>query len=323
MQKNKQTKGYTQKGVALRNNNMSNTLFGIFHTSYERAKDYFYEAVNSDFLNVFLIESNYKSEEFAKSMDEIVRHPDKKAWIAVTYLGFVSKNNETIADTGEKVSIFNPKTTFLPEYRKNIEDMIAYIKEKGWYDSVLGFYMDEPLLWNITNDDFESFTGYFRTVAAPDKRFFVCFSIAGVAPEFWTINDVKPITPKSSQYLTDIAFDMYHKWSEDYLKILQIMLERAGNRDDLKLWMIPCTMNYRGDKNEEHCLEHLNACYEVLKNAKNKGGLMCFTYYTFAPEEEALGNIGLDRLGDPNHKNYWPNLIDRIKEIGREICLEK
>ena len=79
-----------------------------------------------------MVESNYKSEEFAKCMDEIVRHPDKKAWIGVTYLGFISKNNETIADTGEKVSIFNPKTTFLPEYRKNIEDMIAYIKEKGW-----------------------------------------------------------------------------------------------------------------------------------------------------------------------------------------------
>ena len=301
---------------------MSNTLFGIFHTAYERAKDYFYEAVNSDYINTIIVESNYKSEEFAKSMDEIVRHPDKKAWIAVTYLGFLSRNNVTIADNGEEVSQFNPITTFLPEYRKNIDEMIAYIKEKGWYDSVLGFYMDEPLLWNITNDDFESFTGYFRRVAAPDKRFFVCFSIAGVAPEFWTINNIKPITPKSSQYLTDIAFDMYHKWSEDYLKILEIMLQRAGNRDDLKLWMIPCTMNYRGDKSEEYCIEHLNACYEVLKKAKNKGGLMCFTYYTFAPEEEALGNIGLDKLGNPNYKNYWPKLIERVKEIGREICHE-
>ena len=186
---------------------MSNTLFGIFHTAYERANDYFYEIVNSDYINTILVEANYKSEEFAKSMDEIVRHPDKKAWVAVTYLGFVSRNSVTIADNGEEQSVFNPQTTFLPEYRKNIDDMIAYLKDKGWYDSILGFYMDEPLLWNIINDDFEAFTGYFRTVAAPEKRFFVCFSIAGVAPEFWTINDVKPITPKSSQYLTDIAFD--------------------------------------------------------------------------------------------------------------------
>ena len=26
-------------------------------------------------------------------------------------------------------------------------------------------------------NDFEEFTGYFRTVAAPEKRFFVCFSM--------------------------------------------------------------------------------------------------------------------------------------------------
>ena len=302
---------------------MANTLFGIFHTAYERAGNFFYEVVNSDYVNTILVEANYRSEEFAKSMDEIVKHPDKKAWIAVTYLAFKSENTVTIADNGEEESVFNPKTTFFADYRERINDFIAYLKEKGWYESFIGFYMDEPLLWNITNDDFEEFTGYFRTVVAPEKRFLACFSIAGVAPEFWTINDVKPITPKSSRHLTDIAYDMYHKWSDDYLEILKLMLERAGNRDDLRLWMIPCTMNYRGDKSEEHCLEHLNACYEVLKKAPCKGGLMCFTYYTFTPDEEALGNIGLDKLSDPSYKNYWPKLVERVKEIGREISSGK
>ncbi|MBQ3572886.1 MAG: hypothetical protein IJA15_08665 [Clostridia bacterium] len=301
---------------------MANTLFGIFHTAYERAGDYFYKAVKSDYINTFIVESNYKSEEFAKSMNEIARS-DKKAWIAVTYLGFTSKNDVTIADNGEEQSVFNPITSFHSNYREQINELIEYLKQNGWYDYVLGFYMDEPLLWNITNDDFEEFTGYFRTVAAPDKRFFVCFSIAGVAPEFWTINNVLPITPKSSRHLTDIAFDMYHRWSDDYNQILKLMQERAGNRDDLRVWMIPCTMNYRGDKSEEYCLEHLNACYEVLKSLPCKGGLMCFTYYTFAPEEEALGNIGLDRLGNPSYKNYWPKLLARVEEIGKEICQGK
>ncbi|MBQ7407731.1 MAG: hypothetical protein IJW13_00430 [Clostridia bacterium] len=302
---------------------MAKTLFGIFHTAYERAGDYFYEAVNSDFINTFIVESHYESEEFAKSMNEIVRHPDKKVWIAVTYLGFKSINNATIADNGETQSTFNPQTQFFADYKKRIDKFIAFIKKQGWYDSVLGFYMDEPMLWNITNDDLQSFTGYFRTQVAPDKRFFVCFSIAGVAPEFWTVNDVKPITPASSQYLTDIAFDMYHKWSDDYEKILELMLMRAGNRDDLRVWMIPCTMNYRGDKNEEYCIEHLNQCYRVLKGLKQKGGLMCFTYYTFAPEEEALGNIGLDKLTDSEYKDYWPNLYQRIIQIGKEITSGK
>lgn len=298
---------------------MSQTLFGIFHTAYERAPSYFFEALKSDYVNTFLVESNYESEEFAVSMNGIAARPDKKAWIAVTALGFKSKNEATIADNGEVKSEFNPKTEFLVGYRENIDRFIAVLKEKGWYDSVIGFYMDEPMLWNIKNDWLEEFTGYFRTVAAPDKRFFVCFSIAGVAPEYWTINDIEPINPKSSQYLTDIAFDMYHKWSADYDEILKLMLKRAGNRKDLKVWMIPCTMNYRGDKSEAYCIEHLERCYETLKRLPCKGGLMCFTYYTFAPDEEALGNIGLDKLSDPSYKDHWGKLVERVHEIGREI----
>ncbi len=301
---------------------MSKTLFGIFHTAYERSKDEFFNFANADYINTIIVESDYRSEEFAISMNEIAKKGNISAWVAVTALGFKSTNSVTIADTGEEISTFNPVTVML-DYKKNINEFIAYLKAHGWYDSVVGFYMDEPLLWNITNDQLEEFTGYFRKVVAPEKRFFICFSVAGVAPEFWTINDVQPITEKSAQYLTDIAFDMYHPWCEDYEKIVNEMLERAGNREDLRLWMIPCTMNYRGDKDEDHCLTHLNACYDLLKKCKNAGGLMCFTYYTFAFEEEQLGNIGLDRLADPNGKFYFPKLIERVKEIGREIVSGK
>ena len=297
---------------------IKNAMFGIFHTAYERSGDFFYKIVKSDYVNTILVESHYKSEQFAVSMDEISK-TDKTAWVAVTYLGFDIKNEVTVADNGEQ-SPFNPKTVLLSDYKTRVNDMVEYLKEKGWYSHVAGFYMDEPMLWNVTNDWLEEFTGYFRTAASPDKRFFVCFSLAGIAPELWTINDVKPITPKSSQYITDIAFDMYHPWSDDYIKALDYMIKRTGDRDDLKIWMIPCTMNYRGDKTEEHCLTHLNKCYEVLKSLKNPGGLMCFTYYTFAPEEEQLGNVGLDRLSDPKYKNYWPKLVERVKEIGKEIC---
>lgn len=302
---------------------MSETLFGIFHTAYERAGEYFYQAVNGDFINTIIVEADYKSEDFAKNMDELVRHPEIKVWVAVTYLAFRIRNDVTVADNGEQNSAFNPKTELLKNYRENINGFVDYLKQKGWYESVIGFYMDEPLLWNIKNEDLKEFTRYFRTEAAPEKRFFVCFSVAGVAPEYWTTNNVLPITRDSSQYLTDIAFNMYHKWSDDYLEILKLMLARTGNRADLRLWMIPCTMNYRGDKDEEYCIEHLDNCYEVLKAFPCKGGLMCFTYYTFDPQEEALGNVGLDNLSDPEYKNYWPKLYDRIKEIGREIVSGK
>ncbi len=300
---------------------MEKPLYGMFHTSYEIAKEKFYEFVESDYLNVIIVEAKIGSENFEKAMDAISKSPDKCAFIAVAGLGFKCENNATtIVDTGEEVSVFNPTSTMKEDYKQNVDNLICYLKEKGYYDSVVGFYMDEPMLWNITNDMLEEFTGYFRTVAAPDKRFFVCFSVAGVAPESWTINDIKPINPKSSQYLTDIAFDMYHPWSDEYQKIVDLMVERVGGeRDDLRFWMIPCVMNYRGDKTEEHCLEHLQKCYEMLGKFKHKGGLMCYTYYTFPSDVEALGNVGIDKLSDPNYKDYWPTLCEEIKRLGRQF----
>lgn len=299
--------------------------FGIFHTAYERAGEEFFSFVDSNYINTMIVESNYGSKEFEISMDNIKSQKKIKVWISVGSFGFEIKNDAKMIDNGVEVSIFNPKTTFRKDYKERINHFIAYLKEKGYYDCVHGFYMDEPLLWNITNDMLEEFTRYFRTVAAVDKRFFVCFSVAGVCPELWTINSIQPITPKSSQYLTDIAFDMYHPWSKDYETILNAMLERSGNRNDLRLWMIPCTMNYRGTYKEEDAIYHLNKCYEILQNYKCKGGLMCFTYYTFNPNEEALGNIGLQHLSNPQttkqwpYTSYWPKLIQRLQEIGKEI----
>lgn len=302
--------------------------FGIFHTAYERAGDKFFDFIDSDYINCIHVESAFGSKEFEISMNKIKTQKKVQAWIAVTYLGFDIKNTTTIADNGEEVSIFNPLTKLRDDYKERVNSLISYLKEKGYYEHVCGFYMDEPLLWNITNDMLEEYTGYFRTIVASDKRFFVCFSVAGVCPSCWTINDVKPITKKSSQYLTDIAFDMYHPWNPDYNKCIKEMLKRSGNRDDLRLWLIPCTMNYRGTCKEEDAIYHLNKCYEILKNYKCKGGLMCFTYCTFDPGEEALGNIGLDNLSNPNvtgkwpNTSYWPNLIKRVKEIGKEIVSE-
>lgn len=297
-------------------------LFGIYHTAYEKIKDKFYDVIDSNLVNTIIVESYYESEEFKISLDKLKTKENISVWISVGYLGFVSRNNVTIADNNEQDSIFNPQTTFLSDYKDRVDRFINFLKEHDYYNHVVGFYMDEPLLWNIKNDWLEEFTKYFRTKAAIDKRFFICFSVAGVAPSIWTINDVKPITPKSSKYLTDIAFDMYHKWSEDYDKITDFMLQRSGNRQDLKVWMIPCTMNYRGTYKEEYAIEHLEKCYQRLKQFPNPGGLMCYTYYTFPVEKEDLGNEGLDVIANKESGKYWPNLVNKIKEISKEIIGE-
>lgn len=294
-------------------------LFGIFHTAYEKSKEQFYKIIDSKLVNTIIIEDQYGSPNFEKSMDYIIKHNiDISIWLSVAYLGFKIVNNNTVADTGNSSS-FNPTSYFLPDYKKRIDDLVKYLKDKNYYDHITGFYMDEPLLWNIKNEWLHDFTKYIRKEATENKRFFICFSVAGIAPEIWTINDVKPINEYSTKYLTDIAFDMYHKWSDDYNRLVKYMCDRSGNRDDLKIWMIPCVMNYRGDYKEEYAIEHLNNCYDIIKNIKNPGGLMCYTYYTFPSDVEDLGNIGLDKLSDKDSKYYWPNLIKRVKEISKEI----
>ncbi len=37
------------------------------------------------------------------------------------------------------------------DFEKRVSDMTEYLKAKGRYSHVAGFYMDEPMLWNITN----------------------------------------------------------------------------------------------------------------------------------------------------------------------------
>ena len=137
---------------------MAHTMFGIFHTAYERAGEHFFEIAACDYVNTVLVESDYKSEQFAVSLNELKKHPDKKAWVACSALGFIIKNQQSVADTGEQKAAFNPQTQMLADYKERIDEFIAYLKKQGWYDTIAGFYMDEPLLWNITNDYLEEFT---------------------------------------------------------------------------------------------------------------------------------------------------------------------
>lgn len=291
------------------------TLFGIYHTDYRKNAERYQSLLKEDFLNTFLVEGGREDKDFEKNFELLPNDSEKAIWVSVAELGFYSEPHQVV-DVGEEAH--TPISHLYEDFKLRIDNFISYLKEKDFYRHIVGFYMDEPMLHGITNEQLKAFTGYFRSVAATDKRFFICFSLAGVAPEYWTLAGAEAITPDSAQYLTDIAFDMYHPWSEDYYGIYEKMMERVG-RKDIRVWFVPCTMDYRGDKTEEHCLEHLENCYTLLKQAENPGGLMCYTYHTFPSEIEALGNIGLDLLTDPSYPKYWKRLYDRIQEIGREI----
>ncbi|MHB1453853.1 MAG: hypothetical protein ACYCYM_07875 [Saccharofermentanales bacterium] len=295
--------------------------FGIFHTDPFRNEDYFYKTLAFDYMNTYIFdtwteEPKYKKAFLALSMTE------KTAWVSVSTLLFDVRSASSMIDVVEGSNdgeSFCPTTTLKPDWKENLQKLVRDLKEWGCWDCFNGMNMDEPLLWNVSLAQLKETTGYFRSIC-PDKGVFICFSIAGVAPDVWTVNNIAPITADAGQFITDVAFDMYHKFDETYAYITAQMKERMGSRDDLRVWFIPCTMDYRGDKDEQHCLDHLNGCYDLLKKEKNPGGLFCFTFYTFPKEWEDLGNVGLDKLTDPDNLKYWPTLQSEIERIGREIC---
>lgn len=293
--------------------------FGIFHTAKNVYPDVFEELSKSDYVNVFLSEGKPEEPVSVEMAKEIARR-GKKLYISFFTWIFRHVTYQKMVDVGEEYSV---KCVLVDDWEKIIDQKISFLKSLDCDDAIEGFYIDEPLLNGISLEDFERATGYLAN-AWKGKRIFCCFSVAGVAPDIWTTGNIQPITAKAGQYLTDVAFDMYHKFDWKYEYIAGEMKKRLGNRTDVRIWYVPCTMNYRGDKDEKHCLEHLNGCYELLKKEKNPGGLLCFTYYTFPREVEELGNIGLDHLfGQKEGDANWKKLHDEIISVGKEIVGKK
>ena len=292
---------------------------GFYHADPARFPEHFQEAIKKPYVSCFMCEPSFSEAD----MNPLARIQEVggKAWISVGGLTLDIRNDSAMVDVNDgDEKPFCPVASFKPNWQQNLQNMVDRIKADGMWDTFLGMYMDEPLLWNITGEMLCELTGYFRELC-PEKGVFICFSVAGVAPEFWTINDIKPINPDTGRYITDVAFDMYHPFDESYKQITDMMVNRLGNRSDIKYWFVPCVMNYRGDKDEAHCINHTNGCMDLLKQfpVNQRGGLMCYTWHTFPAEEEALGNIGLDILLNPDSGMYWPNLGKYLDELGESI----
>lgn len=204
-------------------------------------------------------------------------------------------------------------------WQKNFDAVDAAMRETGAYDRLLGYYLDEPYLCGISEDDFVAVTKYNHDKFG--KRFFVCFAVSGVAPEVWKPETpTEVLNPNAARYLTDIAFDMYWDFTAEnkkvYDQVIAKMKERAG-RDDLYIWYVPCVMNASGTFSEQKAIAHLKGMYDYLKQEKHPGGLLGYTYRT--SDGDGLGNIGLGEMGD----KPWKSLENECARIGREICTGK
>ena len=294
-------------------------LFGV-QAYNDGRNEAFEEFLPCDFVNSFLVGDleDCKAEATKRSMQRI-HEAGKKCYLYFAHMTFISAISAGIIDVGESVQQ-GPRTVKREGWKERLQELYDWLSKEEYYASVEGFYIDEPFLCGICGKDFEEVTGEISRIFK-NKRIFCCFSIAGVAPDIWTLDGIEQVNETTGQYITDAAFDMYHPFDEKYAYITSEMKRRLGNRDNLRIWHIPCVMNYRGDKEEQHAVDHINGLYDLLKTEKNPGGLMCYTYFASVGETEAIGNIPLEQLRGRGEKDKnWKLLWNTIVSIGKEIC---
>lgn len=224
----------------------------------------------------------------------------------------------------QTVFLFSRPVTLIDNWETILRDMMNELEKEDLMDTVVGFYFDEPMLCGIKKDVFRDVTKQLRK-DYPTLRVFTIFATNAIDPTVWSNGNDQVLDPDTTQYLTDAGYDMY--WDvrdidvrenkeeggiEPYQKLNASLKARLG-RDDVKIWYVPCIMNYRSQGDEGYVLAHLNAMYDFLKEEKNPGGLMCYAYDIHDHDGE-LGNIGFSEMRD-----QWKALEARLIEISNEL----
>lgn len=202
-------------------------------------------------------------------------------------------------------------------WREEITALVDGVKQAGLWDTVIGFQYDEPLL-KVETDVFEEFTGF---MAGFGKRQLAIFSLYEIVegsnpsasdPEYGKEGHL--INPQSCRFFTDVGFDLYHPADYDkHLNVLNEMKRRVG-RDDVYIWLVPCTWSIDNRFGQEHAVNHLNMCYKLLTEQERPGGLTCYNWYSFGNKGESI-----DWLLDERNKSRRTNLESRMLEIANEV----
>lgn len=280
--------------------------FGFYGLDYQNNPEAFQDALDNDWVNTFFLgRSHHTIDTLLEGLRRIDR-AGKTAWLNISEAMYIYYGTHTVLDDN---------------WQQNLDFVMTRVKEEGLYRSVRGIYWDEPFLCKIDKASFIRVTKYFRETYT-DKGIFICFSVTPIVPSMWRPDyPVVELDAEAGRYLTDVAYDYYGDAVSGKAQFdrLTSELKRRIGRSDVRIWYVPCTMSYQGRTDEAFSINHINELYKRLQLEANPGGIMCYTYYTFPMEIEALGNIGLDNLlakGDPDR---WSDLEYRMQTIGREI----
>lgn len=282
-------------GVAASKSKVSQVGFGFYGVQPDgNITPEFYSFVQSDYVNTFIIDG---LSDTIQEAHQYTKSNSSRFWVGVSGLTGIAG--------------------LASNWQQKIDATVQYLNNAGAGTDWLGFYLDEPELWHITNAQLREITKYMRDKTG--KRVFVCFSMAGIYPEKWHPDyTYESVTPSGSQYITDAAYDVYEAFNKANFQLYTQKLKACFGRTDMKIWYIPCVMSYQGTTNEAYAMAHLQGCYDLLRTEQNPGGLMCYTYRSLSSGDDAsLGNTGLSSHPD------WTKLMSLVQTIGKNICSGK
>lgn len=317
-------------------------MFGIFEygVSNVRSDNALKDTeINSDFVNVFVVGLDSASDFSALDAQMNKIHAaGKYAWLFGYHFIF---NYD-----GQSPMTVQPES----DVRRHIGALYQFISDKDYYDNVLGIFIDEPMIKQLSPEGLAKGTQWTRE-EMPDKRIYVNFAsypFETTAKKFDGYT-VPLMTPTASKNITDISFDLYSDFSrnkyDSYVSNMHEYTNSTG-RIDVLYWYMPGTMlYYHGSSNytyadESKAISHFDGMINYYNADGKKGGIMCYTYYTIDNEfGSSKANIGLEDLlvqnlevlwhkGDAHRAFYnankdawtpWTSLWARIVSKGREI----
>lgn len=280
--------------------------FGFYGLDYMNNPDAFQRMLDSDYVNTFFLGRSHHTIDTLLNGLRRIDAAGKTAWLNISEAMYIYWGDRTELDAN---------------WQANLDLVMRRVEEEGLSRSVRGIYFDEPFLCKIDKASFIQVTKYFRETY-PDKGVFACFSVTPIQPSLWKPDfPVVELDAESGRYLTDAAYDYYGdvRTQGAVFDSLTANLKRRLGREDVRIWYVPCTMNHCGQTDELYSIVHVQDLYRRLKKEKNPGGILCYTYYTFPLEVEALGNIGLDQLLAPTNPSRWNDLEYVLKNVGKDI----
>lgn len=202
-------------------------------------------------------------------------------------------------------------------WQDKIAEKVQRLKDEGIWEAVIGFEYDEPMLQS-NNETVERVAEEYAKYGKRQLAIFSYYELIEGShpnsndPEFGKEGHL--INPQSCRFFTDVGFDLYGTADYDeHLRVLNEMKHRVG-REDVYIWLVPCTWSIDNRFGQEHAVNHLNMCYKLLMEQEHPGGLTCYNWHSFGNKGESL-----DWLLDERNESRWTNLESRMLEIANEI----